>query len=246
MRGVSHFAIGVLTVVETSILIDKPLSPLTFMISSFCSLLPDIDESHSTVSNLLIKSSFSKAIYRYTLYLINMITFFILIYINKNLTFNFILSFVLIVLIENKLKHTTLRKSLFSALSFILCLSLYYIKAPFAFISLTIFIGVAPWLRHRGFTHSLIGIILFYFLLKEIETIINCPQLALYTSISYASHIFLGDIFTKMGIPIFYPISNKKISLAPFKVGSLSGNIFELVYTFVYFLIVICTFKYKL
>ncbi|SHH06818.1 metal-dependent hydrolase [Tepidibacter thalassicus] len=246
MKGVTHFAIGILTAIETSLLIDKPLTPSGFIFASVCSLLPDIDEPHSIISNALIKSSFSKTIYRYTLYIINMITLFILIYINKNLILNFIISFSIIILIENKLKHIILRKCLFSLLSIILCLSLYYIKAPFPFISLSIFFGIAPWLKHRGFTHSILGAMFMYYLLKEIEKLLGLEYIALYGSIGYLSHLFLGDIFTKMGIPIFYPISNKKISLGFIKVGSFIGNIFEAIYIFIYFLIIIYTLKYKI
>ncbi|SHK05821.1 metal-dependent hydrolase [Tepidibacter formicigenes] len=246
MKGVTHFAIGALTAVETSLLIDKPLTPSGFIFACVFSLLPDIDEPNSKISTTLIKSSFSKAVYRYTLYLINMIIFFILIYINKNLVLNFIISFSLIILIENKLKHALLRKCLFSLLSIILSLSLYYIKAPFPFISLSIFLGVAPWLKHRGFTHSILGVMFIYYLLNEIEQLLGSEYIALYGTIGYLSHLFLGDIFTKMGIPIFYPIFNKKISLGFIKVGSFIGNLFEIIYIFIYFSIVIYTLKYKI
>lgn len=245
MKGPTHLAVGVLTAVETSILLQKPLNPISFIFVLICSLLPDIDESNSTISNTLIKSSFSKKMYRYILYFINMITFFILIYINKNLIFNFIVSFIVIIIIEKKLNHNILRKSLFSFLSVILSISLYYIKAPFSFIFICAFFGIAPWMRHRGFTHSILGVVIIYFLLIEIEKIVHFSDIALYGSIAYGSHLFLGDLFTKMGIPIFYPIWDKKISLGFMKVGSFIGNIFEFLYIIFYILIVIYTLHLK-
>ncbi|MCA9748787.1 MAG: metal-dependent hydrolase, partial [Romboutsia sp.] len=47
-------------------------------------------------------------------------------------------------------------------------------------------------------------------------------------TIGYASHLFLGDLFTKSGIPLFYPISNKKYSLGYFRVGSFFNNALEI------------------
>ncbi len=245
MKGPTHLTIGILSAIEVSILIQKPLTPTAFVFASVCSLLPDIDESNSIISNTLITSSFSKKFYRYLLYLINMITFFILIYINNNLMFNFIISFILIIVMEKKLKHALLRKSLFSLIFFILSLSLYYIKIPFPFISLCIFLGIAPWLKHRGFTHSILGIGVIYYLLKDIEKIIGFHYSALYGCIGYSSHLFLGDLFTKMGIPLFYPIWDKKISLGFIKVGSISGNIFEFLYVIFFLILVLYTLKFK-
>lgn len=245
MRGPTHLTVGILTAIETSILTQNPLNPVSFIFVLICSLLPDIDTSNSTISNTLIKSSFSKLIYRYSLYIINIVTFIILIYINKNLVFNFILSFILIIIIEKKLNHAILRKSLFSLLSIILSLSLYYIKAPFSFIFISVFLGIAPWLKHRGFTHSSFAVVMIYFLLKEIESIVHYEYIAFYGTLAYASHLFLGDIFTKMGIPIFYPIYHKKISFGFIKVNSFVGNLFEFLYIILYIIIIIYTLKIK-
>jgi NitT/TauT family transport system permease protein len=52
--------------------------------------------------------------------------------------------------------------------------------------------------------------------------------LSFYGTISYASHIFLGDIFTRQGVPIFYPLSNKKISFGNLRVGTSISNLVEI------------------
>ena len=85
-----------------------------------------------------------------------------------------------------------------------------------------------PWLKHRSFSHSIFAIIVIYFLLKQIEIIYNISNLSFFGTIGYASHLFLGDLFTKSGIPLFYPISNKKYSLVYFRVGSFFNNALEI------------------
>ena len=85
-----------------------------------------------------------------------------------------------------------------------------------------------PWLKHRSFSHCIFAIIVIYFLLKQIEIIYNISNLSFFGTIGYASHLFLGDLFTKSGIPLFYPISNKKYSLGYFRVGSFFNNALEI------------------
>ncbi|KXZ39939.1 inner membrane protein [Alkalithermobacter thermoalcaliphilus JW-YL-7 = DSM 7308] len=243
MKGKTHVAVGILSCIQASIITNKPLSPLEFIFVCICSVLPDIDEPNSTLSNLVLKPSVSKALYRYLIYLINMLVLSILTYINKNLLFNLIISFFIIILVETKLNHSFLRKSLLTFLFVVLCFSLYYVKAPNSFIIICMFIGIAPWLKHRGFTHSILGIAFIYYVLYEVQKILNSDNLAFYGTLSYASHLLLGDIFTKMGIPIFYPISNKKISLGFIKVGSAIGNFFEILYVLIFVGIVFYSLK---
>jgi inner membrane protein len=47
-------------------------------------------------------------------------------------------------------------------------------------------------------------------------------------TVGYGSHLFLGDLFTKSGIPLFYPISSKKYSLGYFRVGTFFSNALEI------------------
>jgi inner membrane protein len=86
------------------------------------------------------------------------------------------------------------------------------------------------------------AVILIYFALKQIELVSGFKCLAIYGSIGYASHIFLGDIFTKQGVPLFYPISEKKISFGFLKVGSRFGNIAEYLFIACLLALVIATF----
>lgn len=89
-------------------------------------------------------------------------------------------------------------------------------------------LAIFPWLKHRGISHSILAIIIIYLLLKQIEILTNIYNLSFWGTISYASHIFLGDLFTRQGVPLFYPLSNKKISLGNLKVGGYFSNFLEI------------------
>jgi membrane-bound metal-dependent hydrolase YbcI (DUF457 family) len=76
-----------------------------------------------------------------------------------------------------------------------------------------------PFIRHRNFTHSLLGIGLFgtlvYFLTGLMPDYwhINRMILLYSATISYASHI-LADMFTVEGVPLFLPFG-KMVGIPP-------------------------------
>lgn len=243
MRGTTHLTIGILTTIEASVLSQRPLNFLTFAVAVVCSLIPDMDSANSTISNTILNHKTSKFIYRCFLYAINLLIFFIAMSINKNLFFSSIVTFIAIVIVDLKLKHDFLRKILLSSLCLTMGYVLYIIKLPIAFILLSALLALFPWLKHRGISHSIVAVVLTYIILKQIEIITYIEDLAFFGCIGYMSHLFLGDIFTKMGIPIFYPLSNKKISLGFLKVGNFFSNTLEVFYVLILLLIVFYTFK---
>lgn len=243
MRGTIHLTIGILTTIEASVLSQRPLNFLTFAVAVVCSLIPDMDSANSTISNTILNHKTSKFIYRCFLYAINLLIFFIAMSINKNLFFSSIVTFIAIVIVDLKLKHDFLRKILLSSLCLTMGYVLYIIKLPIAFILLSALLALFPWLKHRGISHSIVAVVLTYIILKQIEIITYIEDLAFFGCIGYMSHLFLGDIFTKMGIPIFYPLSNKKISLGFLKVGNFFSNTLEVFYILILLLIVFYTFK---
>ncbi len=77
--------------------------------------------------------------------------------------------------------------------------------------------------KHRGFTHSILGTLIFYYILNYF-----LPKLSLYIDIFYLdifkwaliigfiSHIIL-DMMTPGGVVLFYPIIDKRIRLVNIK-----------------------------
>ena len=73
MRGKTHCAIGVLSVIQASLLFNIPISIFNLILSAFFSILPYLDESHSIISDMLLKKEVSKFILKAIIYLINTI-----------------------------------------------------------------------------------------------------------------------------------------------------------------------------
>ncbi|WP_438653391.1 metal-dependent hydrolase [Romboutsia sp.] len=239
MRGKTHCAIGVLSVIQASILFNIPISIFNLILSAFFSILPDLDESNSVVSDIFLKRNVSKFILKMIIYSINIAIFFISLKINNNFYISSIITFTAIIVIESKLTHTLLRKVFLSLIFILLSISLYLIKFKIYFVIFCLMLATFPWLKHRSFSHSILATIVIYFLLKQIEIIYNISDLSFLGTISYASHLFLGDLFTKSGIPIFYPISDKKYSLGFFKVGSFFNNVLEILFIVLFIVLII-------
>lgn len=228
MRGRTHCTIGILTSIQASLIFKIPISIFSIIISAIFSLLPDLDEANSTISNLFLKKNISKIIYKLLIYLINILIFFFSLSINNNFYISSIITFISIFIVESKLTHAFLRK-LFLSLTFLLFAACLYIANIKLYIVLFIIIlAIFPWLKHRGISHSILAILILYFLLKQIELLTNIYNLSFWGTISYASHIFLGDIFTRQGVPLFYPLSSKKFSLGNLKVGGNFSNFIEI------------------
>lgn len=77
---------------------------------------------------------------------------------------------------------------------------------------------------HRGFTHSILAIILFAYFLFFITSIIPDVLLGFYIPfalgliVGYASHLVL-DMTTVSGIPLLYPVVNKSYRIAKLRSG---------------------------
>lgn len=72
---------------------------------------------------------------------------------------------------------------------------------------------VDPFFKHRNISHSILGILLFYFLFKLLlDSLpaywgINTKTVLISATLSYVSHL-LADMFTVDGIPLLYPLKH--------------------------------------
>lgn len=228
MRGKTHCTIGILSTIQACILFKVPISIFNLVLAAIFSILPDLDESNSTISNVILKQDASKFILKIVIYIINFAIFFISLKLNNNFLLSSIVTFIAIMILESKLNHILLRKILLSLTLILLSLCLFFIKVKIYFVIFFLILASFPWLKHRSFSHSIFASIIIYFLLKQIEIIYNISNLSFFGTIGYTSHLLLGDLFTKSGIPLFYPISDKKYSLGYFRVGSFFSNALEI------------------
>lgn len=81
---------------------------------------------------------------------------------------------------------------------------------------------------HRiGFTHSILGMIVFAFISNYIALKYNNTNLVYYFIAGYSTHI-IGDMCTNRGVPLFYPLKDKNIKFPfTFRVGSSNGKFIE-------------------
>lgn len=160
MRGRTHCTIGVLASIQSCLLFKVPISVLSIVISAIFSLLPDLDESNSTISNFFLKRDLSKKIYKLIISIINCLIFFISLKINDNFILSSIITFISIYIIESKLTHKSLRKIFLSLTFLLLSFCLYLTNFKIYIILFTLILALFPWLKHRGISHSIFAIII--------------------------------------------------------------------------------------
>lgn len=81
---------------------------------------------------------------------------------------------------------------------------------------------------HRmGFTHSLLGLIIFTIVLSFLAALYELIYVELYFLGGFLLHL-ICDMCTKRGVPLLYPFSNKKIRFPlAFTTGGFIGNFIE-------------------
>lgn len=79
-------------------------------------------------------------------------------------------------------------------------------------IGLGIFVVIAPWLSHRGFTHTIWVIPLWGWIGFGLEKQLAIDGIGAAAMLTYASHI-VADMFTPAGVKVLYPIMKKKFRL---------------------------------
>ncbi|KGG81317.1 metal-dependent hydrolase [Caloranaerobacter azorensis] len=94
--------------------------------------------------------------------------------------------------------------------------------------------------HHRGFTHSLLGLLLFSMVVKILAIRYNLIGAYKGFVIGYISHL-IADSFTKGGIELFYPCSIK--IMFPFTIKS-GGNEEELILKGLYFYLIYVLLKF--
>lgn len=70
----------------------------------------------------------------------------------------------------------------------------------------------APWLKHRGMTHTVWALLFWYWLGRELEADRAIPGIAIVAAAGYASHL-IADTLTSLGVKWLYPLYRKSIKL---------------------------------
>lgn len=284
MMGKTHIKVGILYYFLLGIIMGKLLhvtGTISYDIMSLVmvilgSLFPDIDEHNAYIntrnpvfwiSNKLIYSIIN--IINNMVKLMVHIGLFYLLYTQYKLNNIFacgIISLLIIFLIftqdsyfkkiGNKV-YRLLRKYLYGIVFCSLGIYLLYTHASLFHICWGIVSIIIAVLPHRSFMHA----VLEGFPLVNILAYISLNQLGykelfIPFVVGYASHIFLGDMFTNTGIPLFailprclnhcllkssiiYKILHFRLKLSIMKTGTPRGNCIEMIYVGVLLLIVV-------
>lgn len=83
-------------------------------------------------------------------------------------------------------------------------------------IGLGVFIGIAPWLNHRGMTHTVWAAGVWTWIALEFERHYQIEHAANVAVYGYLSHL-VADTLTPSGVKWFYPLLNKSLKLRLFK-----------------------------
>lgn len=77
---------------------------------------------------------------------------------------------------------------------------------------LGLFIAVAPWLKHRGMTHTVWAAVLWGAIGRGLEDQLQLPGIMTVATLGYLSHL-LADTLTPSGVKWLYPLYKKPIKL---------------------------------
>ncbi|NLY46595.1 MAG: metal-dependent hydrolase [Tissierella sp.] len=104
---------------------------------------------------------------------------------------------------------------------------------------MTFFIGIS---NHRGFTHSIVGFLVFSSIVRLVAERYNLPSISTGFIIGYISHL-LADFFTIKGIKLFYPVKTNISS--PILIRT-NGVIEKLIFSFLSLYSVFLLYKYMI
>ena len=125
-------------------------------------------------------------------------------------------------------KNKTTKVTIYICLGIIILWFDFLYTKELALKSLAVCFIIIGLSTHRnGLLHSLTGMMLLMLMLGYTCTKYLLPPLVYPFAIGYGSHL-VGDMFTKMGVPLFYPFSNRKFKFpCTYKVGSKVGRLIE-------------------
>lgn len=112
--------------------------------------------------------------------------------------------------------------------------TLFFVSYPFAWIAKLFRKSRSGFLSdafgHRGMTHSpaVAALLLILFLIPAVQRSVLLMWLCIGLFVGVVSHL-LADMFNPTGVPLLWPISRRKISVARIVTGSFAENIVRFV-----------------
>lgn len=212
MRGKTHLAIGAVVGAGAAALYSSDLSEshMYIGIAAFSALCPDLD-GPSILSSKITKASKKireVALWGGILYL----GIILLLWLSgKPVSPLAAGGSLAAVLIGLTMKQGAIRNALVSAVGVYL-VSLGTSMNELWLSGLGLFVIIAPWLKHRGMTHTIWMLPIWWWLGLGLEQYLELDGIAVTAMLGYLSHL-VADTLTPSGVKWLYPLMKKSIKL---------------------------------
>lgn len=215
MKGTTHLAIGAAIggAAATYYEMDFKTGAVCTAIAAFSALAADLD-GRNIMSGKLDKASglLRSSMIGLGVFLIGYVIYSR--YIMNEVMRETVIAAVAITLLGILLKEGTIRNILLSLAGAALALWGGY-GQMWWLAGLGLFIAIAPWLKHRGLTHTIWALAVWAGIGAGLEAQLGIPGLMRASAAGYLSHL-VADTLTPQGVKWLYPLSRKSIRL-PFR-----------------------------
>ena len=219
MLGRTHVALGLMTsliviyLLEFSLII-KELNTTAIIVAIIGALLPDLDMGTSLLGSKfgIIKTKHIKKVWIAILSIMSIGTIIFLkdTPILYGIVFIILLGFIFADKFARK-GYYIIRNFVQAISGITIILASCYYK-HYVLILAGVILIILLFSKHRGFSHSIVFLIGCTFVVKKISLFYGDIDYSIIFAASIASHL-LGDMFTKAGIGLFIPFSDKRIRL---------------------------------
>jgi inner membrane protein len=212
MTGKTHLAIGAVIGAATSVFYPSTLetAALYTAISAFSALSADLDGTSILSSKL---SKLSKLIREFALWgsllFLAIIAYFY--FTGQSMSPVLVGGGAAAVLLGLVMKQGFIRNALVSVVGGIFMYSGYFYQMNWL-IGFGLFVAWAPWLKHRGMTHTIWAIPIWGAIGWGLEMQLQVEGIAIVSMLGYLSHL-VADTLTPSGVKWLYPFVKKSFKL---------------------------------
>ncbi|RKP58043.1 metal-dependent hydrolase [Cohnella endophytica] len=215
MKGTTHLAIGV--AIGAAACLYYPFSfdhaAAYVTVAGFSALSADLDGPSNLLSGKLRIGKLSKLLREFALWggIIPMSVLCYLYVAQDRLYPVFSTCAVALFLLGLVAKEGVIRNTLVSLIGCSLIFSGWKSNQQWL-MGLGAFVAIAPWLAHRGMTHTVWALPIWHLIGSGLESRLDVEGIALVATVGYASHL-LADTLTPSGVKWLYPIYKRSIKL---------------------------------
>ncbi|SNR97497.1 inner membrane protein [Anaerovirgula multivorans] len=236
MLARTHIALGLIAALFTATFIgasyfESSFDAVTLLIIVVAALLPDLDMGTSSLAGKfgIFKANHIQKIWLVVLMILGILTTF---YLKDTPVFYGVLFILILCGLFSKdfakKSYHVLRNFVQGMVGIGFVAAAYYYRQP-PLLGIGTVLLLLLFSKHRGLSHSILFVIITYAIVRSISTFYGYKDYSLLFGVTVLSHV-VGDMFTKAGVMLLYPFSQKRIKL-PYTIktgGKLENIIFFL------------------